>query len=124
MGRKAKEFDEKELAQFEALSAYLTLEQIADYFRVFRKPLQNMRQRNNELDTLYKKGKAKSINKVGSSLMENCLSGNVTAQIFYLKTQGGWRETDRPVDDGAQNLNISFSVREPVGDVRVTNGED
>jgi hypothetical protein len=124
MGRKAKEFTEKELAQFEALAAYLTLEQIADYFGVSRKTIQNMRKRDDELDTIYKKGKALGIAKVGGALMDNCLAGNVTAQIFFLKTQAGMRETDRVNDEAAPDLNISFSVNEPVGDIRITKGGD
>ena len=31
--------------------------------------------------------------KVGNSLVENALSGNVAAQIWYTKSQMGWRET-------------------------------
>src|SRR5262245_63748247 len=31
--------------------------------------------------------------KVGNSLVENALSGNVAAQIWYTKSQIGWKET-------------------------------
>src|SRR5215472_6951381 len=31
--------------------------------------------------------------KVGNSLVENALAGNVAAQIWYTKTQMGWKET-------------------------------
>jgi len=31
--------------------------------------------------------------KVGDSLVQNALNGNVAAQLFYLKTQCGWKET-------------------------------
>src|SRR5262249_2409074 len=31
--------------------------------------------------------------KVGNSLVENALNGNVAAQIWYTKSQMGWRET-------------------------------
>jgi hypothetical protein len=125
MGRRAKEFTDKELAQFEALASYLTLEQIADYFGIARKTLQNMRKRDDELDTIYKKARAIGFSKVGGAFMKNCLDGSVPAQIFYLKTQGGWRETD--VKESAEptpDLNISFSVKEPVGDIRITKGGD
>ncbi len=34
---------------------------------------------------------------VGNALYQNAISGNVVAQIFYLKTQGGWKSADRYV---------------------------
>ena len=54
MGRKALEFNDLQKAQVEALAAYLTLEQIADYFGICRKTLQNMRHRDAEIDTLHR----------------------------------------------------------------------
>lgn len=42
-----------------------------------------------ELDT----GKVKTIARVADSLVRQALAGNITAAIYYLKTQGGWRET-------------------------------
>ncbi len=94
MGRKALEFNDLQKAQVEALAAYLTLEQIADYFGICRKTLQNMRNRDPEIDTLYRQGKAKSIAGMAGSLIEQGMSGNVTAQKFYLATQAGWREAE------------------------------
>lgn len=44
-----------------------------------------------ELDT----GKVKTITRVADSLVRQALAGNVTAMIFYLKTQAGWKETER-----------------------------
>lgn len=40
-------------------------------------------------------GKVKTITKVADSLVRQALAGNITAIIFYLKTQAGWKETDR-----------------------------
>lgn len=45
-------------------------------------------------------GKTKVLTKVAESLVRQALSGNMTAAIFYLKTQGGWKEQ-------AQSLNVS-----------------
>ena len=45
MGRQAIELDEKEIAQFEALSAFLTLEGIGDYLGISRRTLQEIRKR-------------------------------------------------------------------------------
>lgn len=38
-------------------------------------------------------GLHEAVAKVAGSLFKNALDGNITAQIFYLKTRGGWRET-------------------------------
>lgn len=32
---------------------------------------------------------------VGGALYRNAMSGNVAAQIFWMKTRAGWRETER-----------------------------
>jgi hypothetical protein len=37
--------------------------------------------------------KAKAISALGQSLYQRGLAGSDTAAIFYLKTQGGWKET-------------------------------
>jgi hypothetical protein len=56
--------------------------------------------RNPEISERYKKGKAKAIRDVANGLRQQALSGDTTSAIFYLKTQAGWRETDRK-DQGA-----------------------
>lgn len=40
-------------------------------------------------------GKPRTITKVADSLYRQAIAGNITAAIFYLKTQGGWKETSR-----------------------------
>lgn len=37
-------------------------------------------------------GRTRTLTKVADSLVRQALAGNVTAAIFYLKTQGRWRE--------------------------------
>lgn len=34
---------------------------------------------------------------VRAALFKNCLDGNVTAQIFWMKVRGRWREEDREI---------------------------
>lgn len=41
--------------------------------------------------------RADGVKQIGGALFRNAIKGNVTAQIFYLKTQGGWRETEHVV---------------------------
>lgn len=41
-------------------------------------------------------------------LYENVRNGNVAAQIFWMKTQAGWREVAR--EDDAQRPQVSFQI--------------
>jgi len=96
-GRPMRVFSEAEIAQVEALAAVTNKKQMADYFGIGETTLREVEGRQPEVSEAYKKGKAKAIAKMGSSLIQNGLKGNVTAQIFYLKTQAGWRENDLDV---------------------------
>lgn len=42
--------------------------------------------------------RAKNLDAVANSLFNQALSGNVTAAIFIMKTQGRWREVEREKD--------------------------
>ncbi len=53
-------------------------------------------------------GKASANAEVINSLFQSIKKGNVTAQIFWLKTQCGWRETDN------SNLVINNVLPQPV----------
>lgn len=48
-----------------------------------------------------KRGKAQGIARVTQALLNNIDIGNVTAQIFYLKTQAKWREAKEDNTQGA-----------------------
>ena len=82
MGRKAKTLTDKQRREVETLGAVLPVEQIAAYFGVGK-------------TTFYKRGKAKAIRDVAGGLLQKARSGDTASAIFYLKTQAGWRETDR-----------------------------
>ena len=95
MARPQKKLDEKQIAQVEALAAFLTLEQIADYFGVTRPTFDAICQRQPEVFLQYKKGKSKAIANISQNLIKQAQDGNTTAAIFYLKTQAGWKETQQ-----------------------------
>ena len=76
------------------LAKTLTQEQIADFLGIGRRTFIEMLNRDEELSAHYKKGKSEAIAGVAGHLLKNCADGNVTAQIFYLKTQAGWSEAD------------------------------
>ena len=79
-----------QILQVEALSAYLSIEQIADYFGFSGMTFHEIKRRQPEVLLAYKKGKAKAIGRVARKLTTLIDEGDVTATIFYLKTQGGW----------------------------------
>ena len=95
MGRKAKTLTQDETVQVEALAAYLSQEQIADYFGITRPTFAAMLERDPEIVFRYKRGKAKAIGLVAQGLLQKARNGDTTSAIFYLKTQAGWRETVR-----------------------------
>ena len=72
----------------------LNKSQVADYFGITEKTLREIEKRQPEVSTAYKKGKVKQVASMGSNLVKLAKQGNVTANIFYLKTQGGWKEQE------------------------------
>lgn len=106
-GRPPKALDEQQIIELAALSAVLTKGQVADYFGISEKTLRAIEERQPEVSTAYKKGKAKQIASMGSNLIQLAKSGNVTANIFYLKTQAGWKETEAdPVEIPPINITV------------------
>lgn len=111
MGRKPIEFDDKQIAQVEALASVLSVEQIADYFGIGKRTFYALMERQPEILERYKKGKAKAIGSVAQGLLQQAQSGNLTAIIFYLKTQAGWKETqqvDNVLINGTDNQTIKI----------------
>ena len=88
-------FTSKQVIELEALAAVLTKAQIADFFDITEKTLRAIEERQPEVFTAYKKGWVKQISSMGTNLVKLATDGNVAANIFYLKTQGGWKE-DQP----------------------------
>lgn len=90
-----KTLTQKQKDQLESLAVFLTQEQIADYFGISKRTFNYMRERDEEIDAAYRKGKASAIVDIAGGLYQEAMKGNLGAQIFYLKTQAGWRETNR-----------------------------
>ena len=51
-------------------------------------------------------GKMRATAHVSGALYKNAIEGNVSAQIFWLKSQGGWREADRLEITGANGKDL------------------
>jgi len=94
MGRPARELTDDERAQVEALAAYLTQDQIADYLGITRPTLAAIFGRDEDVSLRYKRGKAKAIGDVANGLLKKAREGDNASMFFYLKTQAGWRETN------------------------------
>ena len=89
------ELSRKQKGEVETLAAVLTTEQIADYFGISRRVFFDILDRDEEVSALYKKGKARAVGFVAQNLMQKARGGDLGAQIFYLKTRAGWKETQR-----------------------------
>ena len=51
-------------------------------------------------------GKITTTANVAGALYRNAMDGNVSAQIFWMKSQGGWREADRLEITGAEGKDL------------------
>ena len=122
VGRPLLELTEDQRKELPTLAAILTTEQIADYFGIGRNTFFKMKKRDKSISVLYKKGKAKALFNVGANLVVQSKKGNTAASIFYLKTQGGWKEGDSGDDGDSKPLKIVFGVREAVKDIQITRG--
>lgn len=109
-GRPMVVFDSAKVAQVEALASVLSKKQMSDYFGIGETTLYEIERRQPEVSEAYKKGKSKAIASIGTNLISLAQSGNITAIIFYLKTQAGWRETD-PNEVVADHSNVIQVVR-------------
>ncbi len=108
IGRPAIVLTDAQRAEVETLAAVLTAEQIADFLGIGRTTFFALIDRDRELSERYKRGTARAVGAVAQSLVTKARAGNVTAMIFYLKTQGGWRETVQVAEaDRGANIDLS-----------------
>lgn len=105
-GRPRKTLTTDQINEVEILARVLSIEHIADYLGISKNTFYGIMKNQPEVYERYKSGKAKAIFKIGNSLIQDALNGNVAAKMFYLKTQAGWRET--------ANLNIGENKDSPL----------
>jgi hypothetical protein len=107
-GRPPVVFTPEQVIELQALSSVLNKSQVADYFDITEKTLREIEKRQPEVSTAYKKGKAKQVAGMGMNLVKLAKAGNVSANIFYLKTQGGWKEEQsEPLEIPPLNIVLS-----------------
>ena len=93
-GRPPVVFDQDQIIMVEKLASVLTKKQLADYYGISETTFREVEKRQPEVSVAYQKGRGKAIASVASNLVNQAQNGNVTAAIFYLKTQAGWKEQD------------------------------
>jgi hypothetical protein len=96
---------DEEVIEVGALAAYLSMEQIADYFGIVRGTFYKIMERQPDVAEQYKKGRARTIQSAAKSLIMQGHEGNTAALMFYLKTQAGWKETQ--VTEHAGGISIT-----------------
>ena len=110
-GRPLTVLDEEQKVQVEALAAYLTTEQVADYLGIGRTTFYEVMKRDPDVSERYQRGRAKAIANIAQkSIIQQAIEGNVTAGIFYLKTQAGWKESDKEAEEGAAPQKVQIEV--------------
>jgi hypothetical protein len=118
-GRPAATLTPEQVKELEALSQYLTQDQLADYFGIAERTLRKIFEREPDIYASYKKGQARAIARSAQKLtqkawgyreyvtdskghilkdeygnpVEMYMKPDTTALIFHLKSKGGWRET-------------------------------
>lgn len=73
----------------------LSTKQIADCLGIARSTLYEHKKKNSDISDALKRGRSNGLREVTNALMENARSGNVTAQIFYLKNRDPDKWQDR-----------------------------
>lgn len=69
-------------------------------------------------------GKAEAHFAVAGTLFDKCITDkDTTSLIWWTKTQMGWSENKQETDDESPSLNINFSVKEQVADIKITNAK-
>jgi hypothetical protein len=79
-------------SELKTLAKVLSAEQIADYFGISRTTFFEIKSRDEEVSVLYKKGKSEAVASIAAGLLKKAQGGDLGAQIFFLKTQAGWKE--------------------------------
>ena len=95
MPPKKRTLTEDEISQVERLAAVLRMEDIAAFLGITDRTLRNRMNEDPVVRSAYEKGRARAKAAVGTGLLQQARDGNLTAMIFYAKTQMGWRETER-----------------------------
>jgi len=114
MGRPRKELNPDQITQVEKMAGHgLNLDQIADCLDISERTLRQRFSESEVIAAAYKRGKAKGIAAVTETVYKKAVRGEGAFPFFYLKTQAGWRETNRMEVTGADGGPIETRVDGP-----------
>jgi hypothetical protein len=119
MARPRKDLTDDQIAQVRKLAAVLTMDQIAEFLDMSTDTLRRRFHEDERVLQAYKKGKNQALAGVAGNLIKQANEGNTTAAIFYLKTQGGWREkSEVDVTSGGRTIapDVTFHIIRPQDD--------
>ena len=92
----AKERIDIDLNKVESLASRgLTQQQIADALGISRTTLYGRIKESEQFEQAIKKGQAKGVASVSNKLYESAMRGEAWAVCFFLKTKGGFKETQK-----------------------------
>lgn len=89
----------------------LTQAQIALALGISEATLYARKRESEDFADAIKRGRAKAIGVVSGKLQELINEGNLGAIIFYLKAQGGWKETDKHEISGSNGEAIKVETK-------------
>ena len=106
-GRPEFEITQEVIDQAELLASQgLTQNQIALALGMGESTLYEKKGKFPEFAEAIKAGKAKGVAMVAEKLMEKAMAMDTTSILFYLKCQGGWRDTPEQTYSDTGTLNI------------------
>jgi hypothetical protein len=95
----------------------LTEKQIYRYYGISHGYWDKLKKENKELKRSFLKGKSKTIFAVTGRLMDKIRCNDLSAIIFYLKTQAGWREKTTinvKADVKSKNQDLKIETSDPI----------
>ena len=90
-------FSDEDIKELGKIAAYLTSDQIAEYYCIARSTLYLALERQPEAKRAISRGKIKTGVQVAKNLLQQSNEGNTTATIFYLRTRCKWKEPKQDV---------------------------
>ena len=87
-------FSVDQIALINEMAAVLTKEQLSDLLGVCSNTFRAIEERQPEVAKAFRAGKSRAIAKIGANLIAQAEAGNLTAAMFYLRTQAGWTENN------------------------------
>lgn len=110
-GPKKKTIDDSEIPKIEAMASVgLSFDKIAHVFGMSVNTLKARAAENEKIQMAMDSGKAKALYEVAKTAYNMAVSGREpAATFFYLKCQGGWRETQSLEVSGPGGSSIALS---------------